>query len=340
MAPFVLMNSVELGFESLIPWCTVKDIDLKDFTLTSLNISEFLPRTKQFIHLSITNQFISAVEGVTLGTTAIISSGGDNKLSFPLPDISQFINQMKELSLPSTAEDISTYYYQHFEQYQSHANNKLDRFLISKALLDLLRCNINFTHRDVILKYLPETMIYDSKHLLTMKNQIDLIALVATLTITTRQYILNVKGFKSSAYSMKYEENNLLSLLNIQLNDAKVTFSQIKECVKDYIRNVISLFVTSSGNCGTSLSPGSFVTISNSSTISRGDSRMLLSDTWEQEVDLIIQKCLGRDSPILKLFVSRVHKVIIRAVCDIPYIDMLPSLSMNTKIQVISITLL
>jgi hypothetical protein len=283
-------------------------------------IAEHLPNTNNFIIASI-------LDNLNQSNTAVAVATSNESKASDGTSMDQLLQLLNGFSLPNNRQDIVNY----FHENKTISSNKIEQLVFYRSLCLLFQSNINYSDFNSVLIHIPETMRYDVKKLILFKNDIDLIALVATITITTRQYVLNIKGLKSAAlHSMKYQELNLINALDAALREDDVTLSKVYEVIKDYIRNIVfnsQLLVQGNGSSVTSNSVELELATKSANT--------LLADTWESDVESIIQKSIGPNSQILKLFTNRVYKILIRGLYGLPFLDLLANYSMNTKLQVL-----
>mmetsp|Transcript_22522 Transcript_22522/g.38148 ORF Transcript_22522/g.38148 Transcript_22522/m.38148 type:complete len:979 (+) Transcript_22522:126-3062(+) len=178
-------------------------------------------------------------------------------------------------------------------------SKKIDHALVARAFSCLLQQNVDLGKSDGS-QILPETFLWDGERLRNLKNEIDSLVLVTTLLISCRSYLLSVKKRLSPEQEITLQ-NNLYEVMR----DSNVSLMEVVTTAQNYVR------------------------------INFGDETLgsPLPSGWDLVLEESLKKCVTQTSPVFSLFLRRVHDVLVRAVLDVPFTDLLGRYSMNSRSQ-------
>lgn len=189
---------------------------------------------------------------------------------------------------------------------------KVDSALIARAFSLLLQQTVDLGSNEG-RQVLPETFLWDGTRLRNLKNEIDSLVLVTTLLISCRSYLLSVKKRLSLV-----QEVALQDLLYEVLRDAaSVSLEGVVTTAQNFVRKN---FVAVHGANGT-LPPAATIAPA-------------LPAGWENALDEALSKCILPTSPVFLLFSKRVHAVLVKALLDAPFTDLLSRFSMSSRPQI------
>lgn len=178
-----------------------------------------------------------------------------------------------------------------------------DMALVARSFSILLQQNVDLGKSEGAL-FLPETFLWDGERLRNLKNEIDSLVLVTTLLISCRSYLLSVKKRLSSD-----QEVALQSMLYEVMRDSSVTLSEVVTTAQNFVRKSFGDGVASALTAAP------------------------LPDGWEKVLEESLKKCVSQSSPVFSLFSKRVYSVLVRALLDVPFTDLLARYSMNSRSQ-------
>jgi hypothetical protein len=180
----------------------------------------------------------------------------------------------------------------------STTSKNVNKALMARAFSLLLQKNIDLTS-PVGVQYLPETFLWDGKRLRNLKNEIDSLVLVTTLLISCRSFLISAKKRLSTE-----QEVSLQDMLFEVLRDESVSLIDVVTTAQNFVRT----------NC----------------TKSGAEA---LPPHWERTLEESLKKCVSQSSPVFSLFSKRVHNVLVRAILDVPFTEVLNGFSMNSRPQ-------
>jgi hypothetical protein len=151
----------------------------------------------------------------------------------------------------------------------------------------------------------PEILQYDAGRLASIRDDLDVIALLATLMITLKQCMHTLKQ-KTPSNTFTFDDadlNELHSRLDALLRNHQVTMPDVTKEIVRFVRYCASRHgVSSSG----------------------------LAAGWETTLEHALTSAVKKESPMISLFSKRLFKVLLRGLGKKPYSNVLTTFSLNS----------
>lgn len=173
---------------------------------------------------------------------------------------------------------------------------------------------------------LPETFVWDASRLAAIRDEVDVLVVMASLGVTCRQQLYELSSAlppaTRQAVMRDADDEELLRRLGVLLRESDCSLTLLVTEAQRHVRQAAVRHAVH----------GSIAGIAQPASLTGGSSRILgLSAGWEAMVEEAVKAAISERSAVLKLFTKRVLKVLLIACLRLPWKDQLKAMSLGNK---------